>query len=65
MKFVETSAIANEGVEEVFFTLARFVALCYIYGVDSNSRLYRDRETRLMDLQAVSVVSARGAPNAA
>ncbi|KAG2739049.1 hypothetical protein P692DRAFT_20699294, partial [Suillus brevipes Sb2] len=23
MKFVETSAIANEGVEEVFFTLAR------------------------------------------
>ncbi|KAG1775011.1 rab-type small GTP-binding protein, partial [Suillus placidus] len=45
MKFMETSAMANEGVEEVFFTLAR------------------DCKTRLMDLQAVSAISAGGAPN--
>lgn len=64
MKFMETSAKANEGVEEAFFTLARFVALCCICGVNSNSRLYRDCKTRLIDSQADSAASVGGASNA-
>jgi Ras-related protein Rab-8A len=37
MKFMETSAKANEGVGEAFFTIARFVALSYICRLDSKS----------------------------
>jgi Ras-related protein Rab-8A len=64
MKFMETSAKANEGVEEAFFTIARFVALHYICRLDSKSRLYRDCKTRLIDSQAGSGVSSGGASNA-
>jgi Ras-related protein Rab-8A len=64
MKFMETSAKANEGVEEAFYTIARFVALRYICRLDSKSRLYRDCKTRLIDSQAGSGVSSGGASNA-
>ncbi|KAG6846273.1 hypothetical protein C0991_003676, partial [Blastosporella zonata] len=48
---METSAKANDGVEDAFFTLARYVALLYafdsllIYGGN------RDIKTRLIDSQ--------------
>ena len=53
IKFMETSAKVNEGVEEAFFTLARCVTLYHFpmrcLSRDSNER---DIKTRLIDSQA-------------
>ncbi|KAH0590134.1 GTPase Ypt2 [Termitomyces sp. 'cryptogamus'] len=61
IKFMETSAKANDGVEEAFFTLARFV-LCYLGSVlVPRLSTYRDIKTRLIDSQGdASTTSAGG-----
>ena len=64
IRFMETSAKVNEGVEEAFFTLARYVVPDLFWIV--NSHPFRDIKTRLIDSQADAVspttgVSADGA----
>jgi Ras-related protein Rab-8A len=63
MKFMETSAKANEGVEEAFFALARFVALHCICDFELNFQLYRDCKARLIDSQADAAASPGGLSN--
>ena len=50
IRFMETSAKVNEGVEEAFFTLARCV-VPHIFSI-VNSHRFRDIKTRLIDSQA-------------
>ena len=54
IKFMETSAKINEGVEEAFFTLARSVlsASAAVWPVLTHSSFSRDIKTRLIDSQA-------------
>ncbi|KAG5636546.1 GTPase Ypt2 [Sphagnurus paluster] len=53
IKFMETSAKINEGVEEAFFTLARCVSdICYFSVSDPFDFDGRDIKTRLIDSQA-------------
>lgn len=61
IKFMETSAKANDGVEEAFFTLARFVlrSPCVLFLVPRRS-IYRDIKTRLIDSQGDAPTTSAG-----
>ena len=63
IKFMETSAKINEGVEEAFFTLARSVlsAFAAFAPVLTHESFSRDIKTRLIDSQA-DTSGAGGAP---
>lgn len=52
IKFMETSAKVNEGVEEAFFTLARSVRLELADILPTEAFVSRDIKTRLIDSQA-------------
>lgn len=61
---METSAKLNEGVEEAFFTLARFV-IFVLSAVDTSHVVhYSDCKARLIDSQADAAGAPGGATNA-
>lgn len=62
VKFMETSAKVNDGVEEAFFTLARLVTPP-LTGHPVEHILYRDCKTRLIDSQADAAASSGGPGN--
>ena len=59
IRFMETSAKVNEGVEEAFFTLARCVVPDILWIV--NLHRFRDIKTRLIDSQVDSASPTAGA----
>ena len=59
IQFMETSAKVNEGVEEAFFTLARYLSVL-ASGSYYHSSYFRDIKTRLIDSQADSANTAVG-----
>lgn len=61
LRFMETSAKVNEGVEEAFFTLARSVNMPRLIDKTLTILCYRDIKTRLIDSQA-DAAGAAGAP---
>lgn len=76
IKFMETSAKVNEGVEEAFFTLARcavllvfsFPSLYPLFSVPTESDAVflcscRDIKTRLIDSQGDAAGGATNTPN--
>ena len=64
VKFMETSAKVNDGVEEAFFTLARLV-MHYktASGILAQHTFRRDCKTRLIDSQADAAGSSSGPGN--
>lgn len=64
IKFMETSAKVNDGVEEAFFTLARSAAgtLDFFFPLPLINH-YRDIKTRLIDSQADNAASEAPANN--
>ncbi len=62
MKFMETSAKVNEGVEDAFFTLARSAIMLFDQ-FTSSYRFPRDIKTRLIDSQAESTLTGLAAPD--
>jgi Ras-related protein Rab-8A len=61
IKFMETSAKVNEGVEEAFFTLARLALSTFGYSSPLLNFQIRDIKTRLIDSQADSAGGQGGA----
>lgn len=65
IKFMETSAKVNEGVEEAFFTLARCVSCLLIQVLPLICANHRDIKTRLIDSQADAAGAGAVGPGAA